>query len=67
MEPGNTTFFQNQRVFVAGACGTIGHELVRQLLVEYGVQELIGLDNNESSLFFLDQEFSSFGNAKFSG
>ncbi len=65
MEFENTSFFKKQRVLVTGACGTIGHELVRQLLHEYEVQELVGLDNNESSLFFLDQEFSSFTNAQF--
>jgi FlaA1/EpsC-like NDP-sugar epimerase len=58
-------FFRNKKVLVTGACGTIGRELVRQLLEEYGVGELIGLDNNESELFFLEQEFVDFSNARF--
>lgn len=44
------------RVGITGVCGSVGGELLRQVLAcepEY----VIGLDNNESSLFFLWQEF----------
>jgi len=58
-------FFKSKRVLVTGACGTVGKELTRQLLENYGVRELIGIDNNESELFFLEQEFSNSGNARF--
>ncbi len=60
-----TSFFKKKRVLVTGACGTIGRELVRQLLEEKNVGELIGIDNNESELFFLEQKFSKFPNARF--
>ena len=59
------SFLQNKRVLVTGACGTIGQELVRQLLNEYGVAELVGIDNNKSELFFLEQRFSKLGIAHF--
>jgi len=59
-------FFKNKKVLVTGACGTIGRELVRQLLEEYGVGELIGLDNNESELFFLEQDFLNHPKQDFS-
>ncbi len=49
----------NKRVLVTGACGTIGNELVRQLLEERHVGEMVALDNNESELFFLEQKFQS--------
>lgn len=49
--------FKNKRILVTGACGTIGSELIRQLLEQYEIAELIGLDNNESALFHLEQEF----------
>ncbi|KJS31441.1 MAG: capsule biosynthesis protein CapD [Desulfatitalea sp. BRH_c12] len=58
-------FYTNKRVFVTGACGTIGKELIRQLLEEHQVAELIGVDNNESELFFLEHRFSDFPNARF--
>ncbi len=47
----------NMRVLVTGACGTVGSELLRILLTDGTFQpsEVIGLDNNESELFFLDQ------------
>ena len=45
--------------------GHFGHELVRQLLEEYQVRELITLDNNESELFFQEQRFSGHSNASF--
>lgn len=59
------TFFHNRRVLVTGACGTVGQELVRQLIEIYGVGELIALDNNESELFFLEQKFSQYPQAHF--
>jgi FlaA1/EpsC-like NDP-sugar epimerase len=59
------SFFDERRVLVTGACGTVGRELVRQLLEEYQVGELISLDNNESELFFLEQRFSEYDNARF--
>ncbi len=59
-------FFSNKRVVVSGACGTIGKQLVSMLLSkEYGIGELVGLDNNESELFFLEQRFISDKRAKF--
>ncbi len=59
------TKLKRKRVLVTGACGTIGRELVKLLLQEYNVEELVGIDNNESELFFLEQEFSRFDNTHF--
>jgi FlaA1/EpsC-like NDP-sugar epimerase len=56
---------QDKSVFVTGCCGTIGQELVRQLIEEYRVDEVIGIDNNESELFFLEQRYATYGNARF--
>lgn len=55
----------NKRVVVTGCCGTVGSELVRQLLEQYNVGELIGLDNNESELFFTEQKYLHYKNAYF--
>ena len=59
------SFFKKKRVLVTGACGTVGSELVRQLLEEYEAGELIALDNNESEIFFLEQRFSKYQNSGF--
>ncbi len=49
---------KQKRVLVTGACGTVGKELVHQLLSEQDVAELIALDNNESALFAFEQQLS---------
>jgi len=59
------SFFNGKRVLLTGACGTVGNELVRQLLNQFQVGELIGLDNNESEVFFLEQRFAKHRNARF--
>lgn len=58
---------KNKRILITGACGTIGLELVRQLLTveRYAPAEIIGLDNDESSLFFLDQQYLEDDRAHF--
>ena len=45
------SFFERKKVVVTGACGTVGRELVRQLLEVYHVGELVALDNSETELF----------------
>ncbi len=57
--------FVGKRVLVTGACGTVGRELVRQLLAEFGVASLVGIDHDESELVFLGGEFSRRYDAKF--
>lgn len=59
------SFFKNRRVLVTGSCGTVGSELVRQLLENTQVGELLALDNNESNLFFQEQRFARYSNANF--
>ena len=60
-----SSYYTDKRVMVTGACGTVGRELIRQLLEDYKVGELIGIDNNESELFFLEQRFSDYSHTRF--
>ncbi len=48
--------WQEQHVLITGVCGTVGHELLRQL-IPYQPAEIIGIDNNESDLFFLNETY----------
>ena len=56
----------NNRILVTGCCGTVGQELVRQILQSTEDDlELIGIDNNESELFFIDQSYIADPRASF--
>lgn len=57
--------FKGNRVLLTGACGTIGRELMRQLLTGHDLDEVVAIDNNESELFFLEQSFCRHGNARY--
>ncbi len=56
---------KGSRVLLTGACGTIGRELLRQLLSEHELGEVVAIDNNESELFFLEQNFCRHTNARY--
>jgi FlaA1/EpsC-like NDP-sugar epimerase len=49
-------FFDDTRIAITGAAGTVGKELIYQLL-QYPVKEIRALDNNESALFFLGEDY----------
>ena len=59
-------YLNNKRVLVTGCCGTVGTELCKQLLnSSYNISELVGIDNNESGLFFIEQRFLKYDHARF--
>ena len=43
-------------VLITGVCGTVGQELLRQVAAQ-GPMEIIGIDNNETEIFFLSEEY----------
>ena len=47
-------FFKNKTILVTGGCGSIGSEIVRQLL-KYSPKEIRVYDIDEARLFWLDQ------------
>ena len=51
--------FSNKTILVTGACGTVGSQLIRSLLTsdDYSPDQVVGIDHNESELFFLDQAY----------
>lgn len=50
--------WHEKRVLITGVAGTIGRELLRQLVCQRPV-EIIGIDSNESELFFVQQEYAT--------
>ena len=53
--------WHRQRVLITGCCGTVGSELFRQLALQQPA-ELIGVDSNESALFFQGEEYRRHNN-----
>ena len=53
---------EGKRILITGACGTIGSELTKQILTKHQPKELLAMDNNESGIFFLEQNYSDFEN-----
>jgi FlaA1/EpsC-like NDP-sugar epimerase len=49
-------FFFNKVVLITGAAGTVGQELIRQLLA-LNPAEVRAMDNNETELFFLGEQY----------
>lgn len=49
-------FYADKRIMVTGAAGTIGKEIVKQLLA-FDICEVRALDNNETELFFLMEQY----------
>ena len=52
--------FKDQVVLITGSCGTVGSELVRQL-VEFEAGHIVCLDNSETELFFQLEQYRSSG------
>lgn len=49
-----TDFWRDRRVLITGVSGTVGGELLAHLETK-GVAEIVGIDNNENEIFFLEQ------------
>jgi len=47
-----SNFWNTKKVLVTGACGTVGSEIITQLF-SLSAELIVGIDNNESELFFI--------------
>ena len=56
---------RGKRIVVTGACGTVGKEIVAQLLNRFEPELVIGLDNNESELAYLYEFHREHRNCRF--
>lgn len=49
---------RDKKILVTGCCGTVGKELINQIVNgDYNPASVVGIDNNESELFFVDQKY----------
>jgi len=55
--------WKGKRVLITGVCGTVGRELLRQV-VTHNPADVVGLDNNESEVFFLGEEYRNRSNVR---
>ncbi len=51
-------FYKDKKILLTGAAGTVGREIVKQL-VPFEPQELRLMDNNETEMFFLMEEYGN--------
>ncbi len=56
--------WHGKRVLITGVCGTVGRELLTQIQT-HNPQEILGVDNNESELFFCDVDYRQHKNINF--
>ena len=58
---------KGKNILVTGACGTIGSELIRQLINSkiYKPAKIVGLDNNENAVFLINEKYSNVQKANF--
>jgi FlaA1/EpsC-like NDP-sugar epimerase len=52
------TFYKDKRILVTGSAGTVGKEIVKQVY-SFKPAELRLMDNNESEMFFLMEEYGN--------
>ena len=59
--------FAGKSILISGACGTIGTQLVSELLtsLDCAPSKLVCIDNNESEIFYLDQLYLDDPRAQF--
>lgn len=53
--------YDGLNILITGCCGTIGQELIVQLIesMEYNPSNVIGIDTNESGIFFLNNKYEN--------
>ena len=56
--------WRDARVLITGVCGTVGSELLNQV-ERLSPAEIVGFDNNESELFFLQERFRGRAGVRF--
>lgn len=56
---------KNKNIAITGGCGTVGRELVKQIAAKNEVRQLLVMDNNETELFMLEEQYKTHKNFSF--
>ena len=56
--------YSGKQVFITGVCGTVGKQII-SILAQIDDIKILGIDNNESELFFLNEDFKAYDNIHF--
>ncbi len=60
----NNNSWEKKSILITGVCGTVGSELLNQLsAMDFG--NICGIDNDETGLFFLDQQYANASDIEF--
>ena len=54
-------FYTGKNIFITGAAGTIGKELIKHL-IKFDVGKIIAIDNNETEVFLLAEQYKKYNN-----
>lgn len=54
-------FYSDKNIFITGAAGTIGKELIKHL-IKFNPKNIIATDNNETEIFFLAEKYKTENN-----
>lgn len=57
----NINKWEGKSVLITGVCGTVGSEILKQLSL-MDCELIVGIDNNETELFFVSQEYDNQDN-----
>ena len=58
--------FFNKKILITGICGTVGSELLKQIVLNEEPLHIVCIDNNESNLFDMQQKYNDKDNITFS-
>lgn len=60
----NSEFYQNKTILISGGAGSIGSEILRQILI-FNPKKVVAFDINETALYYLSKELEDYPNVEF--
>lgn len=57
--------YENKTILITGCCGTVGEILLKQILQKTSQTKIIGIDFNESKLYYMFQQYKNSSRVSF--